>query len=575
MNVFELVDEHYKMQQGRTWEKPLSAGHFKTTSGKVVVWGTPEYKEAYDRGEVVTDKGVKSPTTLQGGQLDEVVVKNNHKRGFWEQYRDKIIEENKDAGVLGAAVGVPLSAVASLPQLAMMKGLTGKMQRPSEAIGFENNQGLFESPSSFGKHASNFVLDAVTDPANLIGAGVLTKEKLLANVRTSIAPELRQGLRTQGFSLNSDVGDVARSIENYDTARSRITTELLNSTFDEYFRNAPNAWKRRFEIDPESKKDFLDMLSDNYGNNPSFNNVRNEMRDALQPLESILQQKIEAGIIKPPSQISPLIRNKSGLTVDELKRKALKNDSGSIDDLTQQDFEQTILKPTEEFVPYYQGSLEPYFRGSNSITSLSKKQYIDEFNSKLDLLNEIIAKKNKSGVEYKVKGLDSSDRLTFYSPSLKGENVWGVKLNPGKWQGNVEDIASTEYLKAIPGIEMDNTISGVFADNIARRGSGAYEAINEYLKRMDLGRVKAGFNSQSSSAKNLWENAVKSEKAVGFYNSPSVIHGAMKSIVPIAGASYLATQGQQEQNPPQYQQGGEYSENEKKFLEELAQLKLI
>ena len=46
-----------------------------------------------------------------------------------------------------------------------------------------------------------------------------------------------------------------------------------------------------------------------------------------------------------------------------------------------------------------------------------------------------------------------------------------------------------------------------------------------------------------------------------------------KSIAPIAGASYLATQGQEE--PKKFQQGGKFTENENKFLEELAQLKLI
>ena len=46
-----------------------------------------------------------------------------------------------------------------------------------------------------------------------------------------------------------------------------------------------------------------------------------------------------------------------------------------------------------------------------------------------------------------------------------------------------------------------------------------------------------------------------------------------KSIVPIAGASYLATQGQEE--PKKFQQGGKFTENEKKFLEEVSRLKLI
>ena len=60
-------------------KKKLDAGHYRTTTGNVVIWGTPEYKKAYDKGEVITDKGVKSPVTIQGQKLKEVVVKNNYK----------------------------------------------------------------------------------------------------------------------------------------------------------------------------------------------------------------------------------------------------------------------------------------------------------------------------------------------------------------------------------------------------------------------------------------------------------------------------------------------------------------
>ena len=98
-------------------KKKLDTGHYRTTTGNVVIWGTPEYKKAYDKGEVITDKGVKSPVTIQGQKLKEVVVKNNYKRNSLEQYKDKIIEENKDSGVLGATMGTPISAVTSLPQL--------------------------------------------------------------------------------------------------------------------------------------------------------------------------------------------------------------------------------------------------------------------------------------------------------------------------------------------------------------------------------------------------------------------------------------------------------------------------
>jgi len=162
-------------------------------TGTQVKYGTPEYEEAYNRGEVITDEGGRSPI-----QLDEVVVQNNYKRNFWERYRDKIIEENKDASPLGAILGGTTSAVFSLPQLAMMDALTGKTQRPSEAVGFDTNEKLFASPASFSKHASNFVLDAVTDPLNIVGAGVLTKDKALAR----IAASTEEGLLSNAYKLN-------------------------------------------------------------------------------------------------------------------------------------------------------------------------------------------------------------------------------------------------------------------------------------------------------------------------------------------------------------------------------------
>ena len=61
-----------KAQDGfTTKDKPkLGAGKYYTTTGDIVDWGTPEYEEAYNRGEVVTDEGGRSPIALK-----EVVVK--------------------------------------------------------------------------------------------------------------------------------------------------------------------------------------------------------------------------------------------------------------------------------------------------------------------------------------------------------------------------------------------------------------------------------------------------------------------------------------------------------------------
>ena len=81
----------------RTMVPRYQDGGYKT--GDKVKYGTPEYAEAYNRGEVITDKGVRSPIAL-----DEVVIQNNYRRprGFWEQYGDKIVEENSPKRIICA-----------------------------------------------------------------------------------------------------------------------------------------------------------------------------------------------------------------------------------------------------------------------------------------------------------------------------------------------------------------------------------------------------------------------------------------------------------------------------------------
>ncbi len=172
--------------------------------GKKVKYGTPEYEEAYNKGEVITKEGVRSPILL-----DEVVVKGKKKDKNWlEQYADKIVDENKDAGVLGAILGTPISAVMSLPQLMGMKAFTGEMERPSEALDIENPYGAA-------------AVDIVTDPANLIGAGVLTKEKALARLMASKEAGLlsrTHKLNPWAFKANPEMGYRMLGTEGYQDA---------------------------------------------------------------------------------------------------------------------------------------------------------------------------------------------------------------------------------------------------------------------------------------------------------------------------------------------------------------------
>jgi hypothetical protein len=207
------LNKYDQAQDGYTTDNnpKLDAGKYYTTTGNVVDWGTPEYEKAYNRGEVLSEDGVRSEVTLEGGVLPEVVLQNNYKRGFFEKYKDKIIDENKDAGVLGAIIGTPISAITSLPQLAATYGITGEMQRPSEAMAIQNPYGAM-------------AVDAIADPANLIGAGILTKEKALARLSNL------KNINAEGkiFSgMNTELNNMAiQNIERYMAKRTPSNTPL-------------------------------------------------------------------------------------------------------------------------------------------------------------------------------------------------------------------------------------------------------------------------------------------------------------------------------------------------------------
>lgn len=122
---------------------------------------SPEYRAMYKSGMVQHPFAGQGNNPYWGGLLDEVsVTRAPREKGFWEKYRDKIVEENRDAGFFGAIIGTPISAVTSLPQLAATYALTDKMQRPSEALDIQNPYGAF-------------AVDAVADPANWFGGGLL------------------------------------------------------------------------------------------------------------------------------------------------------------------------------------------------------------------------------------------------------------------------------------------------------------------------------------------------------------------------------------------------------------------
>ena len=245
-------------------------GLTKYQSAGQVTYGTPEYRDAYNRGEVITDEGVRSPILL-----DEVTVQNNYKRprGFWEQSRDKYLKDNRDAGFFGA-IGSVATYPLSVGQHALTYGIEGKVQDPSEAWGNNPGEGWFDSLGAFGRNLDDAALNIFLDPANLIGAGILTKEKALSRLgkmSTSIAPELRQGLRTAGPSFGSSYPSFKEIINNPENIDAEHLAKLIKRESDwlrdpEYIRRKRAATGRSEASIKKESENIIDHI-----NNTSIN----------------------------------------------------------------------------------------------------------------------------------------------------------------------------------------------------------------------------------------------------------------------------------------------------------------
>jgi hypothetical protein len=169
----------------------------------------PNQDYTYD-GESVTEY----PMMQDGGPVEKtygtynlpevVVTPEPEEKGFWEQSIKSFLDENKDAGLLGALSSV-VTYPLGLPQQAMMYGLTGKVQKPSTAMGITNPIG-------------SFVTDAIADPTNFVGAGLADDAFKLSNRAGELSPYInktlkstRQYLPEKGQFIN-EIKDLKRAI---------------------------------------------------------------------------------------------------------------------------------------------------------------------------------------------------------------------------------------------------------------------------------------------------------------------------------------------------------------------------
>ena len=259
--------------------------------------------------------------------------------------------------------------------------------------------------------------------------------------------------------------------------------------------------------------------------------------------------------------------NKSGLTKEEAIEKASSKDKDIVSKMSETEFENTVLKPNGEVVPYQAG------KKAEGVIDATHKEYIDVFNSYLDDLNENIINHpekglNTSGIRYEVKGIDEAGRITVYTPKQTladgtvieaGEQTVTMPIRKaGFWRGEIEDVASHDYINSVPGLTAYNTSGGIFpkASNLkGTPGTRFYESLNKYMKKYDLGRISDGASGQSrtkihpitgktqTGSYEVWEGNIKKGKAIGFYSSPRQVSGIYRSLFPYVGAGYLGYEG--------------------------------
>ena len=457
--------------------------------------------------------------------------------------KDRLIMGINQESTPGDKLYSAASTLMAEPQRMITRGLTGnRYNTPGEVVA---NSKL---PDGRLKNTLGLAADIIGDPTNLIGAGIGVKvgNKIISNSRkiankvsTSI-PKFSMPKSLEGFSIND-----LRSL----TQQPGITTQQAIKITDFKNQKVQNKLTRRFAEN--------DLEIENLRRQPenSLENIidnKNQRDEDL--LESFRREIIEMKERRTPSQVQlpnlPDITNtysRSGFTREGVLNRVDDETKELIKNLPDKDFEKIVLKPNGK-VDFIASDLNVN-RTTSGIENISKEDYVKTFNDNLPKLNEIIAKKNTSGVPYTVTGIDESGRIGFNSS--KGSSYFNTRLIPGKFKGKVEDIADRDYYQNIPGLNMGNTVHGVFGDGVARRGTKTYESINDYLKSLDLGRVKPGFNSQTEYSRGAWENFVKSGKAVGYYNNTGTVYGSMKTVLPpaaIAAGAAASTMSNKDKN---------------------------
>jgi len=411
----------------------------------------------------------------------------------------------------------PVVGLMGQPQRDMMEMLTGVEQTPSEAMGISNPVGAF-------------LTDAVLDPLNV---GV-----------TSIGGAMMRN------SIRNPFKDLATWALPTPPPRSRILLPPPRPIPVGQIPPTPGGWVRGEPMVNSGAFSTRQPLQVRGWNNPNGNfNGRTVIPD-----ENWFRQYNLARY----GTENPII-NKSGAE----KAKAIElmpNSKSEIESMTDDEFRKTVISldksgPKLVAAPNDK-EVTQYMLGKNKVKKIPATDFIDRFNSDLQRLNEeIVPKLNRSGVKYeflpmKSQGNDYGE-IAIKSIGPDGKEIikdWNIKINPGLFSGEIQDIAGKDYMDAIPGIRMTNTGAGVIDANSYTPGSNAYAALNDYLKSMQLGRVSSGRSGLSEKGLKAWKTHIGKDRAIGFINDinrgrDGDLYALMKTMSPYIMPTLVAGYG--------------------------------
>jgi hypothetical protein len=185
---------------------------------KTVSTTSPEYKQLYENRQI--GRWLDNNTFDSQVPLDEVVVRGNDER----------VLEGMRSTRQGFLEGV--GTAMSFPQQEMMRMVTGKRQSPSEAWGFDTTNNSWYHPKSI----SNFAMDAILDPTNLVGVGLVddvSRAAVRGVARTARNEPIQQFARTAG-SPDKVVFDLMdESIDPFAETLKNIKIDNTPSSFAE------------------------------------------------------------------------------------------------------------------------------------------------------------------------------------------------------------------------------------------------------------------------------------------------------------------------------------------------------